>query len=195
MKILILNYNTGNTRSVYFALERLGVNALISDDPEEIRLADKIILPGVGEASSAMDCLKKKGLDKLIPELRQPVLGICLGMQLLCRYSEEGDTACLGIIDADVKKFPYQEQIKVPQVGWNRCYGFRSPLFKNVEENSYLYFVHSYYAETGVATTATTQYALEYSSALQRDNFFGVQFHPEKSGATGERILKNFLDL
>jgi glutamine amidotransferase len=204
MKVVILKYNAGNIQSVKFALNRLGVDPLLTDSIEEIYGADKIIFPGVGEASGAMNYLKNKGLDKVIPNLKQPVLGICLGMQLMCSYSEEGNTDCLGIFDAKVKRFstPFegrqaldQRNVKVPQIGWNNIYNLKGPLFKGIPENEFQYFVHGYYVEKGENTIATTNYMTEYSSALQKNNFYGVQFHPEKSAKPGEQLLKNFLEL
>jgi glutamine amidotransferase len=196
MKIVIIKYNAGNIQSVLFALERIGVAAEVTDDIEKIRLADKVIFPGVGEASSAMSYLKERGLDKIIKHLKQPVLGICLGMQLMCNYSEENATDCLGIFDERVKKFRVQTpSLKVPQIGWNSIYNLKTDLFKDVKENSFCYFVHSYYADMGEHTIGTTDYVQPYSSALQKDNFYGVQFHPEKSAELGEQILKNFLSL
>jgi glutamine amidotransferase len=197
MKLAIVKYNAGNIQSVLYALERIGMQALVTDDHEQIRTADKVIFPGVGEASTAMKYLKERGLDKLLKELRQPVLGICLGMQLMCRYSEENDTECLGIFGEEVKKFTPgtagETILKVPQIGWNTIYDLRTGLFEGVEENSYCYFVHGYYAALGPHTIGTTDYVQPYSSALHRDNFYGVQFHPEKSAQAGERILKNFV--
>lgn len=193
MKLVIIDYGAGNIQSIRFAFERLGTNALLSSDPGQIAAADKVIFPGVGEASSAMRKLKASGLDRLIPRLEQPVLGICLGMQLMCRYSEEGNTVGLGIFDAEVVKFPPGQ--KIPQIGWNTIRSLRSPLFHGVEEEAYIYLVHSYYAPLNAASTATTDYGLAYSAGLQRDNFFGLQFHPEKSSGTGEKILENFLKL
>jgi imidazole glycerol-phosphate synthase subunit HisH len=197
MNIVILKYNAGNIRSVLFALERIGCAATVTDDVEEIKKADKVIFPGVGEASTAMKYLKERNLDKLIVSLKQPVLGICLGMQLLCRHSQENDTECLGIFEnIQVKKFnPANNTYKVPQMGWNTISDLKGGLFKNIPENSFCYFVHGYYAELNSAATAQTNYILPYSSSLQKDNFYGVQFHPEKSSAAGERILKNFLEL
>ncbi len=197
MNIIILKYNAGNIQSVLFALERIGVQAIVTDNAELIKTADKVIFPGVGEASTAMNYLKERQLDKLIISLKQPVLGICLGMQLLCRYSEENNTDCLGIFkEVNVRKFnPVETHLKVPQVGWNTIYDLQPGLFKNVPENSYCYFVHGYYAEDSQYSIAKTNYVLPYSSALQKNNFYGVQFHPEKSAATGEQILKNFLEL
>ena len=199
MKIAIIKYNAGNIRSVLYALERIGHTALVTDNADEIKNADKVIFPGVGEASTAMNYLKDRSLDKLICSLTQPVLGICLGMQLMCKYSEENDTTCLGIFDEDVKKFtPESRQrrdLKVPQIGWNAIYDLKTDLFRNVTENSYCYFVHGYYAASGEHTIATTDYVQPYSSALHKNNFYGVQFHPEKSATAGERILSNFLKL
>jgi len=195
MNIVIIKYNAGNIRSVLFALERIGVEALVTDDPQLIQKADKVIFPGVGEASSAMTHLRDRKLDLLIRDLKQPVLGICLGMQLLCTHSEENDTVCLGIFKERVKKFipGPEEQLKVPQIGWNNLYDLKTELFSTVPENSYCYFVHSYYADLGDTTIAKTNYVQPYSSALHKNNFYGVQFHPEKSAGTGERILKNFI--
>lgn len=196
MKIAIIKYNAGNIRSVLYALERIGHSAVVTDDALEIRTADKVIFPGVGEASTAMNYLKERNLDLLICSLTQPVLGICLGMQLMCRYSEENDTRCLGIFDEDVKKFKVESaKLKVPQIGWNSIYHLHTDLFKNVGEDSYCYFVHGYYAAKGEHTIATTNYVQPYSSALHKDNFYGVQFHPEKSASAGEQILKNFIEL
>lgn len=192
MNLAIIKYNAGNIRSVLYALERLGVEANVTDDVEQISKADKVIFPGVGEASSAMKYLRERKLDKVISGLEQPVLGICLGMQLLCQYSEENDTECLGIFDLKVKKFP-PEAGKVPQIGWNDIYNLKSPLFQKVEESSFVYFVHSYYVEQSQQTIATANYGLEYSAAIQKDNFYAVQFHPEKSADAGEVILHNFI--
>ena len=198
MKIAIIKYNAGNIRSVLYALERIGHTAIVTDNADEIKNADKVIFPGVGEASTAMNYLKDRRLGKLICSLTQPVLGICLGMQLMCKYSEENDTKCLGIFDEDVKKFtpePPQGGLKVPQIGWNSIYDLKTDLFKNITENTYCYFVHGYYAAKGEHTIATTDYVQPYSSALKKNNFYGVQFHPEKSATAGERILSNFLTL
>jgi glutamine amidotransferase len=191
MKIVIINYGAGNIQSIMFAIERLGYKAVLSNNPDEIKAADKVIFPGVGEASYAMKMLQESGLDTLIPTLKQPVFGICLGMQLMCNYSEEGDTKGLGIFDVDVVKF--SSKVKVPQMGWNNIYNLKSDLFKGIAENEYMYLVHSFYAPLCAETIATTNYELEYSSALENDNFYGTQFHPEKSGDIGEQILKNFL--
>ncbi|QEC45359.1 imidazole glycerol phosphate synthase subunit HisH [Pseudobacter ginsenosidimutans] len=199
MELAIVKYNAGNIQSVLYALERIGATATVTDDHEQLRKADKVIFPGVGEASSAMRYLSERGLDKVLRELQQPVLGICLGMQLMCAYSEENDTDCLGIFEENVKLFSpgstADGPIKIPQIGWNNIYSLKSELFKGVPENSYCYFVHGYYAALGEHTIATTEYGLPYSSALHKNNFYGVQFHPEKSAATGESILKNFLNI
>ena len=193
MKIAIIDYGAGNVQSVLFALERLGFEGIVSNDWNTIKSAVKVIFPGVGEASSAMKMLQETGLDVLIPTLKQPVLGICLGMQLMCKHSEEGNTNGLGIFDVNVVKF--SNEVKVPQMGWNTIYNLKTPLFEGIKENEFMYLVHSYYASLSESTIATTNYELEYSTALQRDNFFGVQFHPEKSGILGEQILKNFLNI
>ena len=193
MKIAIIDYGAGNVQSVLFALERLGFEGNVTNDWITIKSADKVIFPGVGEASSAMKMLQESGLDVLIPTLKQPVLGICLGMQLMCKHSEEGNTNGLGIFDVNVVKF--SQEVKVPQMGWNTIYNLKSPLFTGIKENEFMYLVHSFYAPLSENTIATTNYELEYSTALQRDNFYGVQFHPEKSGVFGEQILKNFLNL
>jgi len=192
MKVVIIKYNAGNIRSVLFALERIGVNAIVTDDYDEIRSADKVIFPGVGEASSAMKYLKEKGLDKLICSLTQPVLGICLGMQLMCAHSEENDTECLGIFTETVKRFP-EAGYKIPQIGWNNISNLKTYLFDNVPDNVYMYFVHGYYVEACSDAISTTNYIEEYSSALHKDNFYAVQFHPEKSGEFGQKILENFI--
>jgi len=194
MKLVIINYGAGNIKSLQFAFQRLGVEAILSNEVAEIRKADKVIFPGVGEASSAMSKLIESGLHTLIPTLKQPVLGICLGMQLMCNSSEEGNTKGLGIFDVDVLKFD-TTKVKVPQIGWNQITEFENDLFKNVSNNSFMYLVHSFYAPISKETIATTNYQVNYSSALQKDNFYGVQFHPEKSAADGEQILKNFLVL
>jgi len=196
LKIAIIKYNAGNIRSVLYALERIGHTALVTDNAAEIKNADKVIFPGVGEASTAMNYLKERDLGNLICSLTQPVLGICLGMQLMCKYSEENDTDCLGIFEESVKKFKIQNsKFKIPQIGWNSIYALKTDLFKNVTENSYCYFVHGYYASSGEHTIATTDYVQPYSSALRKNNFYGVQFHPEKSAAGGEQILKNFIEI
>ena len=196
MKIAIIKYNAGNIRSVLYALERISHTAAVTDKADEIRSADKVIFPGVGEASTAMNYLRDRKLDKLICSLTQPVLGICLGMQLMCRHSEENDTECLGIFNEDVRKFKVENlKFKIPQIGWNNIYAMKTDLFKNVAESSYCYFVHGYYAAKGEHTAATTDYVQPYSSALHKDNFYGVQFHPEKSALVGETIIGNFLKL
>ena len=196
MSVVIIKYNAGNIQSVLYALGRIGAEAKVTDDHDEIFRAERVIFPGVGEASSAMKYLKERGLNKVIRSLEQPVLGICLGMQLMCSYSEENKTDCLGIFDEKVKRFTEgMPDQKVPQVGWNNIYDLKTDLFDQVSENSYCYFVHGYYAAVGKDTIATTNYTLPYSSALHRDNFYGVQFHPEKSALAGEQILRNFLQL
>ena len=193
MKIVILNYGAGNIQSIQFALNRLGFEGVLSNNYEEILSADKVIFPGVGEASSAMKKLKESGLDKLIPQLKQPVLGICLGMQLMCNFSEEGNTEGLGIFDVNVIKF--SSKVKVPQMGWNTIYNLKSDLFNGISENEFMYLVHSFYVPNSENSIATTNYEVEYCSALQKNNFYGVQFHPEKSGKFGEQILNNFLKI
>jgi glutamine amidotransferase len=194
--LTIIKYNAGNIQSVLYALERIGVSATVTDDHEQIRNADKVIFPGVGEASSAMRYLKERGLDEVLVNLKQPVLGICLGMQLMCSYSEENDTQCLGIFDEKVKKFISNgRDYKIPQIGWNNIYDLKTPLFNGLNERSYCYFVHGYYAALGNHSIATTNYILPYSSGLHKNNFYGVQFHPEKSADAGEQILRNFIEL
>ena len=196
MKTVIIKYNAGNIQSVLYALERIGVSALVTDSLDQIQTADKVIFPGVGEASSAMQYLRERNLDNLILNLKQPVLGICLGMQLMCTHSTENDTACLGIFEEQVKHFETLDNtIKVPQMGWNTITELKTPLFNRISENSYAYFVHGYYAAKGKHTIATTNYIQEYSSALHKNNFYGVQFHPEKSALVGEQIIQNFLSL
>jgi len=196
MVLTIIKYNAGNIRSVLFALERIGVKAEVTDDIDKIRSSDRVIFPGVGEASTAMNYLKERGLDGVIRNLKQPVLGICLGMQLMCRYSEENATDCLGIFNEDVRRYRAEGTgLKVPQIGWNNIYDLKTDLFAGVKNKSFCYFVHSYYASLGEHTVATTDYVQPYSSALRKDNFYGVQFHPEKSAEVGEQILKNFLTL
>ena len=192
-EIVIINYGAGNIQSIKFAIQRLGYEAVLSNNIEEIKAADKVIFPGVGEASSAMEKLKSTGLDKLIPTLKQPVLGICLGMQLMCKYCEEGNTQGLGIFDVDVVKF--SNKVKVPQVGWNEIFNLKSPLFEGISENEFMYLVHSFYVPLNDNAIATTEYGIKYASALQKDNFYGVQFHPEKSSKAGEQILRNFLEI
>ena len=196
MELVIVKYNAGNIQSVLYALERIGTTAVVTDDVEQIQKADKVIFPGVGEAKSAMQYLRERRLDQVICQLKQPVLGICLGMQLLCAHSEENDTSCLGIIPINVKKFETAgEALKIPQIGWNNIYHLTSPLFANVAENSYIYNVHGYYAEDSDYTIARCEYGVTYAAAIQKANFYGLQFHTEKSAATGELILKNFLTL
>ena len=196
MKTVIIKYNAGNIQSVLYALERIGVSAMVTDVIEEIQTADKVIFPGVGEASTAMQYLKERNLDTLIKNLKQPVLGICLGMQLMCTHSTENNTNCLGIFEEQVKHFETSDNtIKVPQIGWNTITELKTPLFKGIAESSFAYFVHGYYAAIGTHTIATTNYIQDYSSALQKDNFYGVQFHPEKSALVGEQIIQNFLSL
>ncbi len=194
MNVKIIKYNAGNIQSVLFALERIGVTAAVTDDAEEILAADKIIFPGVGEASTAMQYLKERKLDEVIKAATQPLLGICLGLQLLCKHSEENDTDCLNIFEVQVKKF-ISHELKIPQIGWNTIHPTDNLLFKKIPDDSYCYFVHSYYAELAPETIATTIYANEFSCALNKNNFYGVQFHPEKSAAVGEQVLKNFLEL
>jgi len=193
MKLIIIDYGAGNIKSIQFAFKRLGINAILSNDPKEILKADKIIFPGVGEASSAMNMLLKCNLDKVIPTLKQPVLGICLGMQLLCNSTVEGNTKGLSVFNVDVKKF--SNTVKVPQMGWNTISNLKSELFKNIKENEHMYLVHSYYAEKCKESIAITNYDIEYASALQHKNFYGVQFHPEKSSKAGAQLLQNFIDL
>jgi len=201
MSIAIIKYNAGNIQSVLFALERIGVEGIVTDDEKQITKADKVIFPGVGEAGSAMAYLRERKLDEVIRDLRQPVLGICLGMQLLCKHSEENDTHCLGIVPVNVKKFQVktpgnsadEPALKVPQIGWNNIYGLSSPLFNGINENSYIYNVHSFYADDSDYTVAKCKYGVEYAAAIRKDNFYGVQFHTEKSSVVGESILKNFL--
>ncbi len=194
MKVAIIKYNAGNIRSMAFALERLGVDFSITDDKEDIKKADKVIFPGVGEASSTMKYLKETKLDALIKELRQPVLGVCLGMQLLCRYSEENNTDCLGVFDETVKLFIPQKKEKVPHVGWNSIALSNSWLSPQLDE-AHVYFVHSYYVPVNEFTSAITDYIQPFSAAMQKDNFYAVQFHPEKSSKEGELVLKSFLEV
>ncbi|WP_276166874.1 imidazole glycerol phosphate synthase subunit HisH [Zobellia alginiliquefaciens] len=191
MKIVIINYGAGNIQSIKFAIKRLGYDAVLSSDAEEIKAADKVIFPGVGEASSAMKMLLNSGLDKIIPTLKQPVLGICLGMQLMCHSSEEGNTKGLGIFDVDCVKF--SNEVKVPQIGWNQIANLKSDLFKGIADKEHVYLVHSFYAPLCKETIAVSEYGLKYSAALAKDNFYGTQFHPEKSSDVGEKILGNFL--
>ncbi len=190
-----MKYNAGNVFSVLNALRRIGVEPLLTDDGEELRRADRVVFPGQGEASTAMAYLREHGLDEVIRSLTQPVLGICIGQQLMCRHSEEGDTDCLGIFDADVKRFtPQRHEDKVPCMGWNSLYNTTSPIMEGIE-GKYVYFVHSYYVPLCSNTIATADYILPYSAAMQRDNFYACQFHPEKSGSVGEQIIRNFLEL
>jgi glutamine amidotransferase len=191
--IAILKYNAGNVQSVIYALHRLGTDAVITDDAEVLLKADKVIFPGVGAAGTTMKYLKEKKLDEVIRNIKKPLLGICLGMQLLCKYSEENNTECLGIFDVKVKLFPPKD--KVPHIGWNNLTNCKGNLFHNVSETSDVYFVHSYYAEQNSHSIADCNYILPFSAAIQKDNFYAVQFHAEKSGKTGEQILKNFLEL
>jgi glutamine amidotransferase len=201
MNLAIIKYNAGNVQSVLYALQRLGVNAIVTDNHKEIAAADKVIFPGVGNASSAMEYLHKTGLDELISSLQQPVLGICLGLQLLCNFSEEGNTKCLGIFDVEVKKFDESVKdensipVKIPHMGWNNIYHLSSPLMKGINENAFMYFVHSYYAELSPQTIASTNYVVPFSAAIHKSNFYGVQFHTEKSAAIGEKILSNFINI
>ena len=193
MKLVIIDYGAGNIKSIQFAFKRLGVDAVLSNNIDEIKAADKVIFPGVGEASSAMKMLRESGLDTIIPNLKQPVLGICLGMQLMCNSSEEGNTKGLGIFNVDIKRF--SNSVKVPQMGWNVISDLKSDLFNGIKEKEFMYLVHSFYAEKCTKMIAKTDYEIEYASALQKDNFYGVQFHPEKSSKAGEQILKNFIEL
>ena len=195
MQVAIVKYNAGNIYSVVNALKRLGVEPLLTDDAEQLGKADRVVFPGQGEARGAMEYLRARGLDKVIRSLRQPVLGICIGQQLLCRHSEEGDTECIGIFDTEVKRFqPQHHEDKVPCMGWNKLYDTSSPLMQNVDEQ-YVYFVHSYYVPVCQETIAKANYILPFSAAMHKDNFYACQFHPEKSGRVGERIIKNFLEL
>jgi glutamine amidotransferase len=193
MNVAIVKYNAGNIQSMEFALARLGLQPIITDDAEMLRTADKVIFPGVGEASTAMNYLTSRGLDVVLKRLKQPFLGVCLGMQLMCRHSEENNTTCLGIFNLEVKKFPPIE--KVPHMGWNTITQLKSPLLKGLNESDYVYFVHSYYAELGAETSCQSNYIHPFSAGLQKSNFFGFQFHPEKSGDIGAKILKNFIEL
>lgn len=193
MQIAIIDYGAGNVQSVLFALERLGYSGIVTANKELIESADKVIFPGVGEASSAMKMIREKQLDEIIKNLKQPVLGICLGMQLLCKSSEEGNATGIGIFDIEIKRF--SNELKVPQMGWNTITNLKSKLFNTIKDEEFMYLVHSYYAPVNDYAIATTNYGLHYASAIQKDNFYGVQFHPEKSGSAGEQILKNFLEL
>jgi imidazole glycerol-phosphate synthase subunit HisH len=195
MKTVIIKYNAGNVQSVMYALDRLGASYLYTDDEAEIRSADKVIFPGVGEASTTMAYLRKTGLDQVIPSLKQPVFGTCVGMQLMCRHSEENNADCMGIFDVDVKRFPAQPDIKVPHMGWNNIHNYKSPLTEGLPDNAYVYFVHSYAAPLCEYTIATCDYAVPFSAMLHRDNFYAAQFHCEISGNTGQKIIENFLKL
>ncbi len=203
MNLAIIKYNAGNIQSVLNALERLGFKAQVTDDPEQIKAADKVIFPGVGAASSAMQSLQQNNLDRVIKDLKQPVLGICVGMQLLCKHSEESDTECLNIVPVQVKKFVFpspsgeglEVRLKIPQVGWNTIYDLQTSLFNRIANNSYIYNVHSYYAEDSPYTIAKCNYGINYAAAIRKDNFYGVQFHTEKSATTGDKIIQNFLEL
>jgi glutamine amidotransferase len=194
-KVSIIKYNAGNVMSVMFALDRIGVSYQLTDNPEELLKAERIIFPGVGEASTAMRSLRENGLDKLIPHLKQPFLGTCVGMQLLCNYSEEGDTECLGVFDIDIKRFPKKQDFKIPQTGWNDLFDLRSELLNGVNENAYVYYNHGYYAPLCEHTSAKTDYILPYSALLEKDNFYACQFHSEISGDIGETIFRNFMKI
>lgn len=195
MQVAIVKYNAGNIHSVVHALRRLGIEPILTDNPTLLQQADKVIFPGVGEAATTMQYLQKTGLDQVIKNLTQPVLGICLGMQLLCKHSEEGNVDALGIFDIPVKKFTWQKGLKIPHMGWNQIEQLKGPLFARNQENDYVYFVHSYYVPVCEYTIATTQYSGPFSAALNKDNFYATQFHPEKSGDVGSLILENFLQL
>ncbi|NME66870.1 imidazole glycerol phosphate synthase subunit HisH [Flammeovirga aprica] len=192
MKVAILKYNAGNVQSVRYALQRLGIDPILTDNAEELKSADKVIFPGVGEAKSAMDYLKARQLDQLIKDLKQPTLGVCLGLQLMCKHSEERNTDCLGIFDVNVKKFE-SETLKVPHMGWNNIHDLKTPLYEGISNEDYVYYVHSYYAELCENTIAVTDYVNPYSASLHKDNFYAAQFHPEKSGDVGQKIIENFL--
>ena len=193
MNVAIVDYGVGNIKSIQHSLDRIGVNHTYTMDKEEIISAEKVVFPGVGDASYAMKKLKNQNLDKIIVDIKHPLLGICLGMQLLCKSSEEGDTKCLGIIDSDVKKFE-NKNLKVPQIGWNNITGLKSKIFKGIKENEFVYMVHSYYVPKSNYTIASSTYGINYSSAINKNNFYGTQFHPEKSGSVGEKIIKNFIE-
>lgn len=192
MKVAIIKYNAGNVQSVRYALQRLGIDPILTDNAEELKSADKVIFPGVGEAKSAMDYLKARQLDQLIKDLKQPTLGVCLGLQLMCKHSEERDTDCLGIFDVNVRKFE-SEDLKVPHMGWNNIHDLKTPLYDGLKNDDYVYYVHSYYAELCENTIAVTDYVNPYSASLHKDNFYAAQFHPEKSGDIGQKIIENFL--
>ncbi len=193
MKLSIIDYGVGNIKSIQFAFQRLGVEAQLTSNWEELKSSDRVIFPGVGEANYAMKQLQKTGLNKLIPDLKQPVLGICLGMQLMCSLSEEGNTSCLGIFDVEVKRF--NNKLKVPQIAWNQVFNLKSDLMDGIQEKDFMYLVHSYYVPENAFTIATTNYGIDYASALKKGNFYGTQFHPEKSGRVGEILISNFLNL
>lgn len=196
MQVAILKYNAGNIRSVVSALERIGCSPIVTDSAETLTGADKVVIPGQGAAGATMAYLKAHGLDRVIRSLRQPVLGICIGQQLMCRHSDEGDTDCLGIFPTDVKRFvPTSAADKIPAMGWNELHNMRTPLFDGISEGDFVYFVHSYYVPLCQYTIATAHYTLPFSAAIQRDNFYATQFHPEKSGSVGEKLLANFIDL
>ncbi|WP_027303068.1 imidazole glycerol phosphate synthase subunit HisH [Rudanella lutea] len=195
MKTVIIKYNAGNVQSVMYALDRIGASYLLTDDETEIRSADKVIFPGVGEASTAMAYLRERGLDRLIPSLKQPVLGTCIGMQLMCRHSEENNTTCMGIFDIDVRRLPADGGLKVPHMGWNNINQLRGPLTEGLPADAYMYFVHSYAADVCPETVAVCEYGRPFSAMLQKDNFYAAQFHAEISGNVGQRVLENFLNL
>jgi glutamine amidotransferase len=196
MLVAIIKYNAGNIYSVDYGLKRLGIEPVITADIETLQRADCVIFPGQGEAETTMQYLKKHRLDKVIKNLRQPVLGICIGMQLLCKYSEEGGVDCLGVFDAPVLKFqPQKHEDKVPHIGWNSLANLKTDLYKNISDGEFVYFVHSYYVPLNTCTIAKSEYILPFSASMQKDNFYAAQFHPEKSGRVGERILRNFLDV
>ncbi len=193
MNVVMIKYNAGNVKSVEYALHRLGVTPVITDDRETILSADKILFPGVGNAASAMNSLIESGLNKLIPQLKQPVLGICLGMQLLCKHTDEGDTSCMNVIPLQVRRFDKTK--KVPHTGWNNIYNLKSELFQNIPEQEYMYFVHSYYVELGEDTIATCDYGIPFSASVHKNNFYGIQFHAEMSSMAGSQVLSNFLKI
>lgn len=195
MKIAVIDYNAGNIRSVYYALQRLGVDAIFTRDPDKIYQAGKVIFPGVGEASTTMDFLKREGLDQMIRECHKPILAVCLGMQLLCEWSEENNTDCIGVFPIKVKRFLPSQNEKVPHMGWNALKEVKLPLFNQELENKHVYFVHSYYVEDNPFSIANCQYTLNFSAAMQKDNYFATQFHPEKSSKVGQKILENFINL
>lgn len=195
MKTVIIKYNAGNVQSVMYALDRIGASYLYTDNEEEIRSADKVIFPGVGEASTAMNYLRKVGLDKVIPSLKQPVFGTCIGMQLMCRFSEENNTECMGIFDVDVKRFPAVPGVKVPHMGWNNILDYKTVLADGLPDDAYVYFVHSYAAPVCEYTVASCEYVLPFSAMLQKDNFYAAQFHCEISGNAGQKIMENFLNI